>query len=118
MTLMSRVFVLAMVLAALTADAGQWSYQKQTSISVTAASTGFTSADINGAGHPQATMAYCVPTVDIWYTTDGTTPVASSAGMPVSADQPFALSGNDTLTNFRATRDAGDGTIFCTVASK
>lgn len=109
---------LALALALFTATLAAASYTKFEAVTVAAASTGFTAANINaGSGHPAATQATCrLETAEIRYTVDGTTPSAA-VGTLLEIGDTLALFGNDTLNNFRGFRTGGSsGVLDCTYA--
>lgn len=88
-------------------------------ITVAATAIGFTAAKINtGAGHPQATRAYCrLETAEIRFRTDGGTPTTTVGTLLEPGD---TLEVNDAiqLPQFLAIRTGGtSGSLSCTYSS-
>lgn len=112
-----RARLAAITLALLVASASVFAaYTKFEAVTIPAASTGFTSANINNLTgiHPPATQATCrLELAEIRYTIDGSTPSAS-AGVLLEVGDQLTLFGNDTLNTFRGFRTGGtSGQLDC-----
>lgn len=80
------------------------------SVTVAGTAVGLTAATY--AGNTNALLH--VETAAVRFTVDGTTPVASGAGIPVAAGGLIELHNSDEIARFKAIRDTGvSATLRC-----
>ncbi len=102
---MKRVLILALlVLLTLPLSAQQY---KKTSAEITVAGTAialFSATDVNGNGHPAATMGVCSLTgANIRISFDGVDPTTSLGEVLVPGN--YVVNGTDTMLNMKGIRD-------------
>lgn len=97
---------LLLALSVSTVSAAQWAYKK-TSAEVTVAGTAialFSSADVQAAGHPDATLANCSLTgANIRVSYDGTDPTTSKG--QVLTPGVYTITGTDVMLAAKGIRD-------------